>query len=1115
MTDLTGMIRSTLLFSLILFSLPVVEAESRLYFPRISGSGINGLTIFNPGPAAPATAADEVTLRLYDSDGALVSGAGITNPAVLQVAPGQNTAVLATEVFGALDPELAGWVEGTSEREGLTGFFLFLSPDQSRLDGADQPRISRKVAFNDIRDSEEFTAEINVFNTADTTTQLDLDLYTPQDVHSRTVGAPVAPGFPPTFPARGLLRIDNVADFFDLPSIPEGSFLEVLSRTPIGGFEFLKTSGGDLLGLNAKRRLEHLKVLDFPQLAVRGPWKMEVNVVSYWLEPLTLVFTATRPDGQPYGAETVARNPVHRNLDPFFGLVEDVEDLFGFSGEGPFEGSLRVEAYREGAAPQGGAGSGVPLAAINGSVRYGVVGSGSEAAVAALPEALTRAVFSHLATVEGFFTGFAAYNSSSAASNLRVMAFTEGGAELGLFDTILGPGQRIAELITNIIPGAAGQNGGYVWAKSSRPLHFSSLFGSGDATVLANIPPQPVPDSFLPDAGKPDFKIDPPALSVNLAENAVASTMGGTGAHAWSINDRPGGSNLLGRIDADGNYQAPGTLPEPPGPLTLTAADGDLIAAATLDLLELDAFNQDGIPGFITRLAYVPGVDKLYGVLEGGTGGSLPAGPALNSVIEIERDSQTTLVDLPGEEVSDLLPFESSVGESFLLVLSRTTDRLFRVDLETGTPDEIVSGLDGPIAMAWNPVSGNLMIADENSLYSVSRVGLESDLVSGLPANGREKVALVALDGVLALGVDACSGQILWANALGEVQSFDALTGEVATVVDGFTRPQSLLALYRRDAGCSRALRLLVADQGAHEIRLYDPADSQSRLFGPILQPADLVFVEDGLETGDVVLAASPPATPTGGGQRSDILTWRAPAQHQSDAGNRVGRGSPGSAADPLGDVFGSGPVQQDALDLSAYYDESAIHLTVAFAESISPCNELCVQGLPLDALAGAIDLDLDRDPGTGLLPLSDLNSPPDSGLGADGCASFSLYDENLGGLPIFVLVGDFFEEVGRVPVDFSSHAASFSIPLAMIGGEGAVNVAGVFGTSEQPTEVVPNVGFITSISAQEGASQSATAAFAPASRGSARQFRHGPVAGWTALHPVKATVGAGLVPAR
>ena len=152
--------------------------------------------------------------------------------------------------------------------------------------------------------------------------------------------------------------------------------------------------------------------------------------------------------------------------------------------------SLRVEAYPQGTAPLGvNGGGGEPIAAINGSVRYGVVATGSEAAVAALPAARKRAVFSHLATVEGFFTGFAAYNSSSAASNLRVMAFTEAGVELGLFDTVLGPGQRIAELLTNIMPGAAGQNGGYVWAEGSQPLHFSSLFGSSNSTLLANVPP--------------------------------------------------------------------------------------------------------------------------------------------------------------------------------------------------------------------------------------------------------------------------------------------------------------------------------------------------------------------------------------------------------------------------------------------------------------------------------------------------------------------------------------------------------------------------------------------------------------------------------------------------
>ena len=69
-------------------------------------------------------------------------------------------------------------------------------------------------------------------------------------------------------------------------------------------------------------------------------------------------------------------------------------------------------------------------------------------------------------------------------------------------------------------------------------------------------------------------------------------------------------------------------------------------------------------------------------------------------------------------------------------------------------------------------------------------------------------------------------------------------------------------------------------------------------------------------------------------------------------------------------------------LDLSAYYDASDLHVTVAFAETISPCNEQCLQGLPVDALKGFLDLDLDRDASTGDLAFSDLNSAADTGLG-------------------------------------------------------------------------------------------------------------------------------------
>ena len=45
-------LRVTIFLSLVVLSIQTAGAESKLYFPRISTSGINGLTIFNPGSGA-------------------------------------------------------------------------------------------------------------------------------------------------------------------------------------------------------------------------------------------------------------------------------------------------------------------------------------------------------------------------------------------------------------------------------------------------------------------------------------------------------------------------------------------------------------------------------------------------------------------------------------------------------------------------------------------------------------------------------------------------------------------------------------------------------------------------------------------------------------------------------------------------------------------------------------------------------------------------------------------------------------------------------------------------------------------------------------------------------
>ncbi len=93
------------------------------------------------------------------------------------------------------------------------------------------------------------------------------------------------------------------------------------------------------------------------------------------------------------------------------------------------------------------------------------------------------------------------------------MALSVSGEVLGTYDTVLAPGQRISELMTNIIPGSAGQNGGFILMRTNYPAFFISLFGSFDARVFANIPSQISPPDFVPDASVAQAEVTPP-LSV-------------------------------------------------------------------------------------------------------------------------------------------------------------------------------------------------------------------------------------------------------------------------------------------------------------------------------------------------------------------------------------------------------------------------------------------------------------------------------------------------------------------------------------------------------------------------------------------------------------------------
>jgi hypothetical protein len=368
-----------------------------------------------------------------------------------------------------------GWFQAVSFSDAITGFFTVLNNSVTFLDGADAPAYATKIVFNQARTDSGYATELDIINPDAAAAILELRLS--------------APGMLPIdrslkLADDGMARLD-VASFFGVDALPPGAYITVSANVFILGLEVVKTPAGDWLALNARTAAERFNTLYFPQMAVLGPWKTDLGIVNYASVPSTITIFAFKPDGTLYGKDNLRENPVVRTLDGNSGMREDVEQLFGFSGTETLDGWITVQSENP---------------SLNGYISYGMPGTGSMAAVSAAAP-LSRALCSHLATAQGYFTGLALLNSKATSTRVRVLAFRVDGTLLGYFDTVLQSGQRISKLINELIPQSDNQAGGFIWIKSDIPISATSLFGS--AGVLANIPLQTAPQTYNPDAKLP------------------------------------------------------------------------------------------------------------------------------------------------------------------------------------------------------------------------------------------------------------------------------------------------------------------------------------------------------------------------------------------------------------------------------------------------------------------------------------------------------------------------------------------------------------------------------------------------------------------------------------
>ena len=491
------------------------SGQSRLIFPRLSfeEGTLTGIALLNPNSTSAS-----VTFAAYDDTGRLIEASGFENRRQIAIAAGLQFAEVIVELFGTGPADTVGWIEATSTSSDLTGFFLYLNlPDFTLFDGADLPRSNTQLVFPEVRLADGFSSETNLVNPSTEAATVQLTLQggeTPLTADTLEI------------PSLGVRRLDVEEVFAEiLPAgavaFPDPAIVSLTSTQAVAGFAFVRQPEGDLLGLNAVPADEQLNRLYFPQLAVGESIRTELSLDNLSAADTLVTLTARQEDGELFGSDEITTNPVSLPLEAGQVLRLDISDTFGFVGDQLRDGWLEVAATTQ---------------VLHGALSYTVPASKSLAAVATSAQGSRQAAFSHLATDLGFFTGVALLNSAALAADVRIVAIAADGQILGTATRTLAPGQRISQLLgVELIPQAAGQVGGAVYVRSSVPIYLTSLFGREG--ILANIPAQPVPSSYLPDQGLPQARLNPSLAAVEPDGSLqFMIEMGGAQIPSWKVN---------------------------------------------------------------------------------------------------------------------------------------------------------------------------------------------------------------------------------------------------------------------------------------------------------------------------------------------------------------------------------------------------------------------------------------------------------------------------------------------------------------------------------------------------------------------------------------------------
>ena len=379
------------------------DSRGRSILPLFSGSQ----TATGMAVASDSDNAATLDFEALDVFGNLLNTG--TNPAQRQLLPGEQFALLDTDLFGqGNSQELAGWIDLGSDDSRFGSLFQILGPNQ--VDGTVPATVSsRTLYFSRIHEGPESfrgqsaTTLVSLVNPHQEECQIKLRYH----AQSESGPAPAAEVIEilRVIPPRGMI-ISTIRDLLGQPA--SGGFLkvEVTRGEGVAGFEFLDLAGGrSLVVLPAFSHFRGRRLYS-PQVAWGPSVFSDLNLINLTdQEQRALVSLVVEPR-KSLGETALI------TLAPREQVTADVATLLGLEADKVTrDGSLRVHT-------SGG---------VIGDVISGDPGSLNFAAGWPLIHTgWVRLLFSHLANTEEIFTGLAIDNPSPESTEMNFPFFRQG-----------------------------------------------------------------------------------------------------------------------------------------------------------------------------------------------------------------------------------------------------------------------------------------------------------------------------------------------------------------------------------------------------------------------------------------------------------------------------------------------------------------------------------------------------------------------------------------------------------------------------------------------------------------------------------------------------------------